>query len=149
MGTTPYVADQSLGQLSGLLASVIPGVSTINTIGGLLANALRGKPVVGDTYDGGLVGQTIDEGMGQTPGRVVGYTGSPVASSTNSRGERPSGDSRPMDRGGVAQSTGDLPDTGGASGLDDGGAEFSSVRLADRRRPYDDLAAVDLLRGLL
>jgi hypothetical protein len=82
---------------------------------------------------------------------VVGYVGNRVASSTNSRGGvRPADDTRLFDRASAAardEIAGGSPDV--TTGGDDGGAEFSSVKLADRRRPYDELTAVDLLRGLL
>jgi len=143
-GMTSYVPHPSLGQIVGAVTML---GSPLSAITGPVDAALNGGK-----FTGGPFGRILDGMRGVEPGEAVGYVGNRVASSTNSRGgARATDDTRLFDRVSAAAgdelvggATGDV-----ATGGDDGGAEFSSVRLADRRRPYDDLAAVDLLRGLL
>jgi hypothetical protein len=143
-GSSSYVPNPSAGQIFGALSSIGP-YGALTSSAAVAASALNGDT----TYDGGAIGRVIDGIRGVAPGQSVGFVGNHVASNTNARGDRPADDTRLMDRSGAAarDALGGAPDDG-ATG-DDGDAEFSSVRLADRRRPYDDLSAVDLLRGLL
>lgn len=133
-GTSPYVSDPSAGQIAGALLGVVPGgAGLVNRALGLGMSLLGGEnPVTGD--DGGALGREIDGARGVKPGPVTGYTGNSVASSTNSRGDRPSDDSRLLDRAATA-ATAAL--TGDASPALDASVDYSGVRLSDRRKPRD------------
>jgi hypothetical protein len=75
---------------------------------------------------------------------VDGYVGNRVAPNTNSRNDRPSDDTRLLDRSSAAATnalTGDTPSPSGA-GTD---ALFSDVMLSDRRKPKSDLAGTNML----
>lgn len=142
-GTIQTYDDPSLGQVvSALTRMPISPLGVISTLASVADS---------DQYGRDMLGRTIDEENGSTPD--PGYQGpNRIASNTYSRGDN---DTRLMDRASAAARAGLSDAAGGAApadaatGGDDGGAEFSSVKLADRRRPYDDLSAVDLLRGLL
>lgn len=143
-GTSPYVADPSLGQFAGAILGLAPGVGTLNRLAGVGMSLADGdSPVAGD--DGGAVGRLLDGARGVKPGGTTGYVGNRVASSSNSRsGERAVDDTRLADRAsaaGTAALTGDGPDSGGAGT----GALFSDVALADRRKPRSDLAGTNML----
>jgi len=141
-GTIQTYDDPSRGQVvSALTRMPMSPFGVVSTLASVADS---------DKYGRDMIGRAVDEENGGTPD--PGYQGpNHIASSTNSRGDtRAVDDTRLMDRAATTArdelggTTGDVT-TGG----DDGGAEFSSVKLADRRRPYDDLSAVDLLRGLL
>lgn len=140
-GTIQTYDDPSLGQVLSALGRLPTGPLGVVSALASIADS--------DQYGRDLLGRAIDEENGSTPD--AGYQGpNRIASNTNSRGDN---DTRLMDRASAAaraELSGSTPaDTDTTAGGDDGGAEFSSVKLKDRRRPYDDMSAVDLLRGLL
>jgi hypothetical protein len=142
-GGIANVPNASLGQIVGAAVGAAPfGMGMLNSTGDYSTDPNQAPR-------GGWAGRFIDGIRGVEPGAVEGQVANRVASNTNARGDRPSDDTRLMDRASAAAQAGLNGGTPTDSVGDDGGAEFSSVRLADRRRPYDDVSAADLLRGLL
>ena len=145
------------GTITGYGPDSPPSLGQIASAVGLAGSVTNPASLIGtaateDDTNRTLLGRTIDSIFGGTPGTPVpGGVPNHIADSTNRRQD---GDTRLLDRASAAARaglTGDRPDgpSDGHTGGDDGGAEFSSVQLRDRRRPYDEVAAIDLLRGLL
>jgi len=150
-----YDGLPSVGQLldSAMIAGSIasPGIGTVNTLRDIFSGAY-------DDTGRTKVGRAVDDAFGSTPSHQNGYARGPGGYNSNNDPTNSSGMSSGRDNGdeemGVGQASrarsvaaqsgnsGDSPGTDILYGSGDD-ADYSNVRLRDRRKPYQ--SATDLL----
>lgn len=133
-GTIAGYGPDSPASPGQMLTSALTALGITNPammLGGMLTE---------DNFSRTLPGQRLDKSLGSIPGTPVA-TRNPIADNTNRRGD----DSRMSDRlfkSSLAELTGGVPDQGV------GDTDYSTVQMADRRKPRSFGAGTNMLLGL-